>query len=149
MAELDRIQTRPARKAAPALARYSKDVFIGLAQRTRFVDPMLARAWAEIAGPELAALCRPGRMSGGARGRTLEIVVPNGAAAARVELEACDLCEKLNAFMGPGVVARISIRQAGGKKTADSPRRGESDGGLDSALGRFRALLSARRGEKP
>lgn len=142
------IKTRPARKASPPVGRFTASVFSDLAQKTKFVDPALARAWPRIVGEEIAALCRPGRLTGAKAGRTLEVVVPNGAAAARVQFESGRIRENVNAFLGPGVVARIGVRQAGGK-APKPPRDGENAARLDSALGRFRASFAARRKTDP
>lgn len=145
MNERDSLKTRPARKAAPALAQFSSSLFRDLARKTRFVDPNLAAAWPRIVGEDFAGLCRPGRITGAKSGRTLEVVVPNGAAAARIEFESARIREKVNGFLGPGVIARIAIRQAGGK----APIAREDAGHLDSALSRFRASFAARRSDGP
>lgn len=148
MAGPDPIKTRPARKAAPAVGRFTASVFSDLARKTKFVDPALAAAWPRIVGEELAALSRPGRLTGAKAGRTLEVVVPNGAAAARIQFESGRIREKANGFLGPGVVARIAVRQAGGE-APKAPRDSENAGRLDSALSRFRASFAARREDGP
>ena len=105
------IHTRPVRKAAPAVSRYSSALLAELARKTRFVDPDLVARWSEIAGPELSKMCRPGRMTGGGKngGRTFEVIVPHAAAAASVEFAAETLKRRLNDFFGPGAIERISI----------------------------------------
>lgn len=131
--------TRAARQSAPGVSRFSSKVLADLARQTRFVDPSLAADWSRIVGPEFAALCRPGRLSGGRIGRTLEIVAGSGAAASRLHFEAEAIRRKVNEYLGPGAVARIAVRQAG----AGGP---DSDGGkLDAALGRFRAAVTAKK----
>ncbi|HBS35132.1 MAG TPA: hypothetical protein DEA50_08670, partial [Parvularcula sp.] len=76
------------RAAPPPLSRFSTALIASLARQTRFVDPDIAARWTELAGPELSKLCRPGRLTGGGTGRTLEVIVPHGAAAASVEFAA-------------------------------------------------------------
>lgn len=142
------VKTKPARSAPPHVRRSAQSVFIDLALLTKFVDPALAAAWGEIAGADLAALCRPGRMTGGRTGRTLEVVVPNGSAAAKVQFEAEGLRRRLNAFLGPDTVGRIAIRQSGRQSREPSPDPGGPDAPspLGAALGRFRASFTKARG---
>lgn len=103
--------TRAARQAAPALQKYSAGVVAELARKTRYVDPDLAAQWTTLAGPEISKLCRPGRLTGGPGGRTLEVVVPHGAAAASVEFAAETLRRRLNEYFGPNAIARIAVVQ--------------------------------------
>jgi hypothetical protein len=116
------VRTKPARAAPPAVRRPATKVFIDLARRTQFCDPSLVTHWPRIAGPELAPLSRPGRLTGGGVGRTLEVIAPNGPAANRVQFEAEGLRRRVNDFLGPGVVARIAVRQV-------APRQGPKDDG--------------------
>lgn len=106
--------TRRARQSAPSLARFSAGVVEDLARKTRYVDPGLIARWPELAGPELSRLCRPGRMTGGREGRTLEVVVPHGAAAVSVEFASETLRRRLNVYFGPDAIARIAIVQSAG-----------------------------------
>jgi hypothetical protein len=141
MSRNEPVRTKPARKAPPPIRRFASAVFIDLARRTKFVDPSLAGAWATIIGAEMAALCRPGRLTGGRTGRTLEVIAPTGAAAARIQIESEAIRRAVNEFLGPGVVGRLLIRQAGGRPA------GPTDGAdpLGSALGRFRASIGAKK----
>ena len=104
-------QTRGPRPAAPPLARAATALVADLARKTRFVDPDLTARWTEFAGPELSRLCRPGRLTGGTHGRTLEVIVPHGAAAASVEFAAETLRRRLNGFFGPNAIERIAVVQ--------------------------------------
>lgn len=131
--------TRPARAAPPHLRRYAAGVFADLARRTRFVDPNLIEAWPALVGAEIAGLCRPGRLSGGRAGKTLELIAPNGAAAARVQFEAEAIRRRLNDHLGPGVIGHISVRQ--------SANPAVSDGHLEGALARFKASVRQKSGE--
>lgn len=134
------VVTRPARQGPPHLRRYAAGIVAGLARKTKFVDPALGVDWPAIVGAEIAALCRPGKLSGGRFGRTLEVIAPNGAAAARVKFEAASIRRKVNDVLGPGVVGHISVRQSAAIAEAD-PR-------LEAVLSRFRASVRRRKDDK-
>jgi len=114
--------TKAARAAAPPLARFASALIADLARQTRFVDPDIAARWTELAGPELSKLCRPGRLTGGANGRTLEVIVPHGAAAASVEFAAETLRRRLNSYFGPNAIERIAVLQGPSPKGPEKPR---------------------------
>lgn len=122
--------TRPARPGPPPLGKVSAGLLEDLARRTRFVDPDLIARWPALAGPEIARLCRPGRLTGGRDGRTLEIIVPHGAAAASVEFASETLRRRLNDYFGPNAIARISVIQG------PAPKGGPARTG--GGLSRFR-----------
>lgn len=128
------VVTRPQRPPPPHLNRYVSSLFADIAARTRFAEPALLERWTEIAGPELAALGRPGRLLGGTRRATLEIIALNGAAAARLQFEAESLRRRVNQFLGPDRVGQITVRQSGTAEAAP----------VESALSRFRASFKAR-----
>ncbi|MEL7200906.1 MAG: DUF721 domain-containing protein [Pseudomonadota bacterium] len=140
--------TRAQRRAAPSLGNYSNRIVRGLAQTTRYMDPGLAERWTEMVGPELAALCRPGRLTGRpGSGRTLEVIVSNGAAATRVTLHQTDIVAAANRVLGPSQVARLTIRQntstsADTNTGANKASPARTDGGgattLAGVLDRFR-----------
>lgn len=106
-------QTRPRRDAAPPIGRFTAAVLADVARQTRLVDPEIAARWRSIAGPELAEISRPGRLTGGPGPRTFEVVVSSGAAAAMVEMAAPALVAALNAWFGPGAVGRVCAVQTG------------------------------------
>lgn len=133
------VVTKPARSAAPHFRRYAAGVFADLARKTKFVDPKLIESWPALVGPEIAALCRPGRLSAGRAGRTLELIAPNGAAAARVQFEVDAIRRRLNHHLGPGAVGHISVRQSASPAPADAR--------LDGALARFRASIRQKSGD--
>jgi hypothetical protein len=143
MADHDPIRTKPARSGPPPIRRFAASVLVELARRTKFVDPSLAAAWRRIVGPELAALCRPGKMTGGGAGRTLEVVARDGAAAARVQFEAEAIRRAVNEFLGPDTLARVAVRQTG--RGISAARSRESSDALGSALGRFRNSVGAKK----
>lgn len=146
--------TRAPIPAPPSIARATAAIFRNLAKRTKYVDPALAERWPQIAGEKLDGLCRPGRLTGRAGkqggGRTLELYVPNGAAAAVVDMERDGLLSRLNAYLGPGAVTRISVIQTGRAASASSTgsEAPPADGELGSALASFRAAVRSRNGGK-
>ncbi len=125
------IKTRPVRSAPPAISGAARAVIEGLARRTRFVEPNLGADWPSIVGSEAAALCRPGRMTGGRADRTLEVVAANSAAAAKIRFAAEDLRRRVNDHLGPGTIGRIAVRQRG------APNPDPGPGGA-ATLSRFR-----------
>ena len=133
------VKTRPARRPPPSIGRYSSKIFAELAGRTNYVDPALASRWVELVGPEIAALCRPGRLTGGRIGATLEVFAPSGAAASRAQFEAETMRRRLNEYLGPGRVGRITVLQRAAKAAA------EPAGPLGAALSRFRASVTQKK----
>jgi len=86
--------------------------------------------WAEVAGPDLARLCRPQRISyaKGGFGATLVVEAP-GAAAPLVSMRLDALRERINAVYGYAAIARIQLVQGGSAVTpgladAQTPFRG-------------------------
>lgn len=117
-------ETRPVRAAPAGFARHSAELLEGLARKTRYVDPDLVARWGALAGPEISRLCRPGRLTGGREGRTLEVIVPHGAAAASVEFASETLRKRLNDYFGPNAIARIAVIQGPSGPKPESPRPG-------------------------
>lgn len=128
------IKTRPQRPPPPHLNKYVSNLFANIASRTKFAEPGLLQRWSDIVGPELASLGRPGRILGGTRGATLELVAQNGAAAARLQFESESIRRRVNQVLGPDRIGQIQLRQAGAPDAAP----------VASALSRFRASIAAR-----
>ncbi|VAV90863.1 hypothetical protein MNBD_ALPHA05-885 [hydrothermal vent metagenome] len=107
-----------------------------------------------MAGPEIAALCRPGRLTGRAPGRTLEIHAPSGAAAAQLQMQTETLLARVNRYLGPGAVARITIVQSAvagqfqTKQSQPAPPTSGEDTPLGTALSSFRAAINRKNGGK-
>jgi hypothetical protein len=82
--------------------------------------------WAEVAGPDLARLCRPQRISygKGGFGATLVVEAP-GAAAPLVSMRLDALRERINAVYGYAAIARIQLVQ-GGSAAASPPGLAEA-----------------------
>ena len=146
-------QTRAARRAPPKIASAGANVFAALAKKTKFADPELIGHWPTIAGADLAALCRPGRITGmragrGGKGRTLEVIAANGAAAAETQMRADELLAKVNRYLGPNAVARIAVRQSNkAPEPAAAPRMANAPdeaSPLGDALSSFRSAVARR-----
>ncbi len=148
-------QTRPVRRGPPRAARAAAAVFSRLAQTTRYADPGLAENWPSIAGADIAALGRPGRVLGNGPGRTLEVIVRDGASAAEIQMRTDDIILAVNRYLGPDAVNRIALRQRAGARhgavMGAAPTRAAHDGAdepLSAALSSFRAAISARSRDK-
>lgn len=136
------IKTRPAIKAAPSVGRFVSGVFADLAKTTKYIDPKLAIDWPRIVGDETAKLCRPGRLTGGHLGKTLEVFARNSAAGAKIQFEQEAIRQKVNMFLGPDTVARLSIihKEEPKSAAATSPK----DDALGTALSRFRSSVAQK-----
>ena len=76
-----------------------------------FAVTRLLTRWAEIVGPEIAAMARPAKLSyGRGFGATLTLVC-GGAAAPLVQSQAPRIVEKVNACYGYAAVSRIRVTQ--------------------------------------
>lgn len=114
------LKTRPARSGPPPLSRALGKVVATLAKKSNALDPRLAANWAEIAGPDLARFTRPVRLKPNGRSRSLELAVPNGAAAMQVQFKQQFILDKVNIVLGRNAVTKIIIRQTGGAVPADT-----------------------------
>jgi hypothetical protein len=116
-------QTEPARaprrfRFEPAGGLVSRQV--RKAGETRgFAVARVLTHWAEVAGPDLARLCRPQRISyaKGGFGATLVVEAP-GAAAPLVSMRLDALRERINAVYGYAAIARIQLVQGGSAASA-------------------------------
>ena len=78
-----------------------------------FAESRLLTRWEEIAGAEIAALCRPVRVSYAQRGFGASLIVwCEGARAPEVEMMAPRLIERVNAAYGYNAIARVQITQS-------------------------------------
>jgi hypothetical protein len=78
--------------------------------RAGFSDPTLVLRWAEIAGPEVARLARPLKLSDGPSGGALTLRAAPGAALF-LSHEKRALCERINAYLGRPAVSQIKFSQ--------------------------------------
>lgn len=77
-----------------------------------FAQSRLLTQWAEVAGPEIAAIARPVEVSygRGGLGATLTLLT-TGAQAPMLEMQKTQLRERVNAVYGYNAIARIRITQ--------------------------------------
>ena len=116
--------------------------------RAGFSDPTLVLRWQEIAGPEVARLARPLKLSDGPSGGTLTLRAAPGAALFLAH-EKRALCDRINAYLGRAAVAQLKFsqgtflppppmpprqKQAGPLPPSDPSRRYQGPEGLAKAL---------------
>lgn len=136
---MQRSPTDPARsgKPQPAPRRFRFEPAGGLVaaqirkagEKRGFAVARLLTHWAEVAGPELAGLCRPQKISYAQRGfgATLILEVP-GAAAPLVAMRTNALRERINAVYGYAAIARIQLVQTPLAPLAPEPEPGPESG---------------------
>lgn len=125
--------------------------------RKGFADPALVLHWSEIAGPEVARLAVPVKLSNGPSGATLTLKADPGAALF-LQHESRQLCARINAWAGQQLVSRLrfvqgplarppkvrAARRACAPSPADPAWHFAGDEGLKAAL---LALAAWRRGD--
>jgi hypothetical protein len=81
--------------------------------RRGFAEARLRAQWREIAGAEIAAICRPEKLTParGPAGGLLKLGV-SGAHAPQLQMMLPTLRERINAALGPGSVGRIQLVHA-------------------------------------
>lgn len=140
-AKTRKTKARPGTPAAaqPAPRRFRFEPAGGLvmaqiraaSEKRGFAVTRLLTHWADVAGPELARLCRPQRVSYAQRGfgATLIVEAP-GAAAPLVSMRLDGLRERINAIYGYAAIARIQLVQGRleGMAEAQSPFAGPEPG---------------------
>jgi len=99
-----------------------------------FAATRLLTHWAEIAGRDLAALCRPVKISyaQGGLGATLTVLA-SGAAAPLVQMQLPALKERVNACYGYAAIARIQVTQTAAQGFGEMPGFGESQTAFNAA----------------
>lgn len=105
--------------AAALLARRIGSV----GEKRGFSAARLLTDWADVVGDEIAARCRPVRVSHrkGAFGATL-VLLTTGAEALRLEMDLPRIRERVNACYGFNAIARITLTQT----AADGFREGQA-----------------------
>lgn len=113
-----------------------------------FAVTRLLTHWPEIAGPDLAPLCRPVKVSyaQGGIGATLTLLA-SGAAAPLVQMQTDRLRERVNAIYGYAAISRIRVTQTAARgflAASESPARAESNIAPPSpqALARARGVVA-------
>lgn len=157
-----RVAPRPAPSPAPRRFRFEAAGGLVSAQVRKageargFAVTRLLTHWAEVAGPELARLCRPQRVSYARKGfgATLVLEAP-GAAAPLVQMRLDGLRERINAVYGYAAIARIQLVQGAGLAAVTGMAEGQArfDGpgagmprGMDGALRSDNLALPSRAG---
>ena len=149
----------PRRNRTEPLARSAGPLGADLFARAGFRNPSLVLRWAEIAGPEVARLCQPVRLSQGTSGGVLTLKT-EPAAALFLQHESRAVCERINAFLGANAVVRLKFIQGPLARRPQPPSRRRTPGevahndpalsyegptGLREALLKLARLRAARR----
>ena len=120
-----------------------------------FAVTRLLTHWPEVAGPDLAPLCRPVKIGYGSKdglGATLTLLT-SGAAAPLVQMQAERLRDKVNAIYGYAAISRIRVTQTAGSGFAEGQRPftgmpgmpgGAQSGGSNIAPPSTQAMARAR-----
>lgn len=129
------VKTRPRRPGPPPASRAITKLVASLALKTNALDPRIVEDWREIVGPDLARLCQPVRLKAHGKAKVLEVAVPNGAAAMKVQFKQKFILDGINRLLGRGRVTKLIIRQTGkGAGTTGAPGRAlQSDGPVTHA----------------
>jgi hypothetical protein len=114
------------------------------AARRGFLEAKLRALWDEIAGAEIAGVSEPQKLTTarGPAGGLLRLCV-DGAHAPQLQMMLPQLCERINAALGPGTVGRIQLVQGGGA-TAPRPAAARSAPAPETAdIGEVAPTLSS------
>jgi len=116
-----------------------------------FAVTKLLTHWTEVAGPDLAPLCRPVKIGYGAKdglGATLTLLT-SGAAAPLVQMQVDRLRDKVNAIYGYAAITRIRVTQTAASGFAEGQRpftgtpQGAASNGSNIALPSAQAMARA------
>ena len=126
----------PRRNRSEPVARGAAGLSANIFARAGFRDATLVLRWADIAGAEVAHLCRPMKLNDGPVGGVLTLRAEPGAAIF-LQHESRALCERINRWLGREAVARLRFVQgplaAPAKPKPRRPSSGEIQSG-DPAL---------------
>ena len=117
---------RPQIRPAPTVGRAVSRVMRPLSKKYGAGVASLDPHWETIVGKRFAAISRPVRFSGSAKGRQLVIKAP-GPAGALIMAHQDRILEKLNGFLGAGHVKAIKVIQSrlnSAPTQAARPKRG-------------------------
>jgi hypothetical protein len=113
-----------------------------------FRETDLLTHWQEIAGPDLAPLCRPVKVSYSAKGgfgATLTVLA-SGAAAPLVQMQLERLLDRVNAVYGTDAISRIRITQTAATGFAEAQKPFETPNiapPSPEAMARARSVVSS------
>ena len=149
----------PRRNRTEAVGRSAGAIGSDLFAKAGFRDPTLVLRWADIAGPEVARLCQPVRLSQGTSGGVLTLKAEPGASLF-LQHESRELCARINRYLGTEAVTRLKFvqgplalrakpqprRHLPGEVPSDDPARAyEGPNGLREALLKLARVRAARR----
>ncbi len=109
----------PEKEQAEPPARHNRPTVVGADARftgaaafarAGFSDPTLVLRWREIAGPEVARLAQPLKLTDGPSGGTLTLRAAPGAALFLAHDKRA-LCERINAYLGRAAITQIKFSQ--------------------------------------
>ncbi len=114
---------KKARAKQPGEERISRGL-LGMAALTeRVARPVLGRQgqgaaqifgrWADIVGPSLAGVSMPEKLQRdrSGHGATLHLRVSSGAAAAMIQPQTPQIVDRVNAYLGPGAITKLTVSQ--------------------------------------
>lgn len=119
----------PRRNWAEAVGRDASSTAHLAFARAGFRDPTLILRWEEIAGPEVARIARPIKLSEGASGGVLTLKAEPGAALF-LQHETRALCGRINDYLGRHAVAKLRVVQGPLLERPPKPVRGGVGGAL-------------------
>ncbi len=100
----------PRRNRSQPIGREAGSLGAAALARVGFRDPTLVLRWDEIAGPDVARIARPIKLSEGASGGTLTLRAEPGAALF-LQHESRVLCERINGYLGRDAVTKLRFVQ--------------------------------------
>ena len=126
----------PARERTRDLSQLAALVIDPVLRRRAGLGMAVAARWPDIVGPALAGATVPGRIRWGRRPAPGErgapgtlVVLCSGAAALRVQHEADQIVERVNAAFGYDAIARIRVEQRpAGEVASGEPHRAAVEG---------------------
>jgi hypothetical protein len=105
--------------------------------RAGFDDPTLVLRWREIAGPQVARLARPLRISQGPSGGVLTLKA-EPAAAMFLQHESRTICDRINTYLGRAAVTRLRFVPGEIPPEKSQPKQSHpQDSLLDDPAGHF------------
>ena len=103
-------QPAPRRNRSEPVAREATAAAAAAFTRAGFADPTLVLRWDEIAGPDVARIARPLKLTEGAGGGILTLKA-EPAASLFLQHETRALAARINAYLGRNAVAKLRFVQ--------------------------------------
>lgn len=99
------------RNRSEPISRGVSEIGASALARNGFRDPTLVLRWEEIAGPDIARIARPMKISENSSGGTLTLRA-EPAASLFLQHESRQLCERINGYLGRRAVTKLRFVQA-------------------------------------